>query len=195
MVEVKDGAIQVRDFALTRSPVNLDTVVTTDRRRSLGIGLEGFEERRRKGFGKFIDSTELNSKEYRTLTDLLRTISGVSLVSPPYCGQPYAEGTRRLQRRYNCIDDHSYRVAMGGNLCAMQVMLDGTQFIPGKKIDNGEPAADPTHDWRSTMDIATVPLRDVTAIEVYRRNGEVPMEYRGNETECGMIMLWTRRGR
>jgi hypothetical protein len=161
----------------------------------MGIGLEGFEERQRKGFGKFIDSTELNSKEYRTLTDLLRTVSGVALVSPPYCGQPYAEGTRRLQRRYNCIDDRSYRVAMGANLCAMQVMLDGTQFIPGKKIDNAEPPTDPTHDWRSTMDIATVPLRDVTAIEIYRRNGEVPMEFRGNETECGMVMIWTRRGR
>ncbi|MDB4914269.1 MAG: hypothetical protein JWM95_1913 [Gemmatimonadetes bacterium] len=193
VADVKDGAMQARDFSMSRAPVNLDTLVIKDQ-RSFGVGLAGFEDRRRKGFGKFIDSTELRSRDYRAMGDLLRSISGVSLANPPYCGQPFARGTQRLVRRYNCIDNRSYLVAMGGPMCAMQVMLDGVSFIPGKKIDNEEPPSDPPNDWTSTIDIASVPLRDVTAIEVYRRNGEVPMEYRSNSTECGLILLWTRRG-
>ncbi len=36
---------------------------------------------------------------------------------------------------------------------------------------------------------------DVFAIEAYRRPSEVPTEYRGANSACGVLLIWTRRGR
>ena len=36
---------------------------------------------------------------------------------------------------------------------------------------------------------------DVIAIEVYRRASEIPPEYGGPESGCGVLLIWTRRGR
>jgi hypothetical protein len=36
---------------------------------------------------------------------------------------------------------------------------------------------------------------DVFAIEAYRRPSEIPTEYRGANSACGMLLIWTMRGR
>jgi hypothetical protein len=35
---------------------------------------------------------------------------------------------------------------------------------------------------------------DVYAIEAYRRPSEIPTEYRGAESACGVLLIWTARG-
>jgi len=51
-------------------------------------------------------------------------------------------------------------------------------------------------DGRLTTDDidGTVDPQDVLAIEVYRRPAEVPAEYGGSASGCGVLVIWTRRG-
>jgi hypothetical protein len=65
---------------------------------------EEFEERRRMGFGSFIDSTVLRNSEQLRLPDVLRRVNGISLV----------------QRR-----NTAYAVSIRRPGCYVQVILDG----------------------------------------------------------------------
>jgi len=65
-------ASMVREGAQQLDPVEVKALPAAPR----GIWREGFEERRRIGFGKFIDSTELRRNEQRRASDLLRGIPG-----------------------------------------------------------------------------------------------------------------------
>ena len=191
---VAAGETRTKDITLTRSPQALDTVKVSDSRKQLGVGLAGFEDRKRLGFGHFIDSTFLKENEHRKLADIFRNIQGVELKNPPFCGQPYSVGIVRAIRRINCVSSRQHLVALGGELCAIQVMVDGAVYIPGKHIDTDEPPRDPSNDWTTTYDISSFQVSDLIAMEVYRRSA-VPMEYRGHDTDCGLVLLWTKRGR
>ncbi len=191
---VAQGETRTKDITLTRSPQALDTVKVSDTRKQLGVGLAGFDDRKRLGFGHFIDSTFLQQNEHRKLADVLRMVQGIELKQPPFCGQPYSVGIQRLIRRINCISNRNYLVAMGGADCAIQIMVDGAVYVPGKRIDTDEPPRDPSNDWTTTYDISSFQVSELVAMEVYRRSA-VPMEYRGYDTECGLILMWTKRGR
>src|SRR5882762_10201776 len=58
LVTITAGQTRALDILLVRMPVALDTIAVTGRPTlGVGAGLEAFEERRRLGFGKFVDST------------------------------------------------------------------------------------------------------------------------------------------
>lgn len=38
----------------------------------------------------------------------------------------------------------------------------------------------------------TTPINDVQAIEIYRGAGEIPAEFTGSESGCGVIVIWTK---
>lgn len=69
----------------------------------------------------------------------------------------------------------SSRAARGN--CAVRVLLDGIEFR-----------------WGSTT-IDDIPTFDIEAIEVFRSIAELPPEMAGPESSCGVIAIWTRRGR
>ncbi len=64
-----------------------------------------------------------------------------------------------------------------GNCSAPLVYIDGIQSMVG------------------TEDLKTISPLDIAGIEVYRRPVEVPAEYGGSMSGCGVIVLWTGRGR
>jgi outer membrane cobalamin receptor len=69
----------------------------------------------------------------------------------------------------------SSRAARGN--CSARVLLDGIEFRWGS----------------STID--DIPTFDIEAIEVFRTIAELPPEMAGPESSCGVIAVWTRRGR
>jgi hypothetical protein len=84
--------------------------------------------------------------------------------------------------------DEAYRIASGrastsisrADWCWMDVYLDG-QLVQ-------------SHDHPDqARNLDQVALRDVEAVEVYRGAAEVPTEYRGSTSACGVVLLWTRR--
>lgn len=67
--------------------------------------------------------------------------------------------------------------------CYMTVYLDGVALY--RSGARGEIPPDFAYE---------LSIRSFEAIEIYRSLAELPMEFAGRDSECGVIALWTRRG-
>jgi hypothetical protein len=76
----------------------------------------------------------------------------------------------------------------GPSPCWMGVILDGVTLY--KAVSTGHVSSFPPPDFRKDFQVD-----NIEAIEVYRSASEVPMEFGGNSASCGVIVLWTTRGR
>ena len=176
------GPLTARVLFTNNEPVNrqiflsrvvvLDSVNTVAQRTRLGVGLAAFEERRRMGFGKFIDSEMLRKNEHRRLPDVMRDLGGISIYTPPKCLR-CENPPGNMQIAYN-----------PRTRCYFRVFLDGV--VVGKGVD-GPPA------WRGQLDLNGELLSSIEAVEVYRGYSEVPLAYGGANSQCGIVLLWTRQ--
>ncbi|MFN2317233.1 MAG: carboxypeptidase regulatory-like domain-containing protein [Gemmatimonadales bacterium] len=157
---------------LVRSNVVLEPIeVIGETPRPRGDGLEAFEERRRMGFGKFIDSTEMRRSEHIRLDDLLKR-HGVAIVEVSGSMVP-------LNPRY--------RGLMGGYNCALSIYLDGVRIGEGGRSEvsglNFE-----------LLDVRRlIKTHQLAAAEVYFGAGSVPAQFGGASGGCGAVVLWSRR--
>jgi hypothetical protein len=118
------------EITLERAIVHLAPLEVTEAppRRPRGLGREAFEERRRMGFGEFIDSTVLRRHEHLQLPDLLRRYQGI-YVRPT---DSFGGGVAMSARRY----------------CPMQVFLDGAILY--------RPGQGPPPDLKRLVDISSL---------------------------------------
>jgi hypothetical protein len=183
-VQFLPGDAVERNFTLGQSATALDTVRVSDSHRPL-TGRTAFYDRKARGFGRFMDSTELRKLPDLRMATVLQSEFGLFPVAPPVCSL--------TGRRNNCVGSVSTRVAVGRGLCALKVILDGMVVGPGGEIDNSPARPDPRHNWDVAFDISSLNSASLEKVEVYRRESEVPPEYQSNDTQCGLLLLWTRQ--
>lgn len=105
---VRTSALLIRgdttrlEIRMTAEGVELDSIVVTEK-PVISMGLDGFAERKSRGFGIFFDSTELRRRDQLTSADLLGRFASIVIQRQP--GGHYAVNTR--------------------SNCAMAVRLDG----------------------------------------------------------------------
>lgn len=108
------------------STVRLDPIVVTAAPNApRGIGVEAFEERRRLGFGKFIDSTLLRRSEHRQLSHLLEGFPGI-LFERTIKSRERIPYSTRMQRERKCY---------------LAVYLDGSPLPAPVDVNMFEPAS------------------------------------------------------
>ena len=170
---VKADAIMVPERAQQLEPLEAAGRVPR------GIGREGFEERRRLGFGEFIDSAEMRRADGRKLSDLLRGRRGLRLVQfqvrIPGPGGEFRLGPTQLRAASATGNDFD------GRACWMSVYLDGIAIY--REGFAGDPP-DLSRDHA---------VSSLESIEIYRSGAEIPMEFGGSSGGCGVLVLWTRR--
>ena len=116
------------DARLVPEGVRLDpVVVVAEPRGPKGYGVEAFEERKRLGFGRFIDSTELRRSEHLRIADLLRRGTGISVVERRGASPPTTKA-------------YSTRFQNSNGPCEMLLFLDG-MYLP----DGNLAPFDPSH--------------------------------------------------
>jgi hypothetical protein len=170
------------DVTLVRQGVQqLDPLeVTAAPARPRGIGREALEERRRMGFGRFIDSTDLRRMEHRRVSDVLRGIPGLNLVRFSDC--PPSQGCMVEERAASGRGETSMFRGGRDTYCWMTVYLDGAYLYRSGGI--GKPP-----DFSRDIRVAAL-----ESIEIYRSASEAPPEFSGAVGGCGVIVLWSRRG-
>jgi hypothetical protein len=173
-----DGRVE-RTYVLAPSLAVLDSVrVTAKERKYLSPGLNGFEERRKLGFGHFITDSVLRRYDNDRLSDLLRRISGVSLI--PYRSGLYAGSTRSVGGTTRVLVDPSDQRSPKG--CWSTIYLDGALIYSVVAGNRGAPVP----DYNSFQVI------DLGAVEFYSGGATIPVQYNATEYGCGTVLLWTR---
>lgn len=123
------------------------------------------------GFGRFVLPEEMRRSEHMGLHDVLRR-QGVNVMP---------QGNRWIPMH------PTSRNALGQLDCQMSVYLDGILVHKGGRF--GVSTVDVDLDLRRGFDISAL-----TAIEIYSRAGQVPIQFSGAEASCGVVVLWSRRG-
>ena len=143
-----------------------------------------FERRRRRGNGAYLTRQQIDQMHASRLTDLLRTLPGVS-VEPNESGALVVELRRAKTFVFEPVtvarnDSSASSAAPGQTSGKLNVRKCPAAFqVDGLPIDGG-----------GTVDIEVRP-ETVEAIEVYSA-GQVPIELGVRNTECGVVMIWTR---
>ncbi len=139
--------------------------------RRIGMDQAGYINRRRLGFGQYLDQKEIATRF--DMESALRRVNGIEVART-------LGGLQIRARRPGCSEP---AIVIDG-VPAMR--SSGGSTIP---LDGGAPA--PMMSVSETRIDALNP-RDVVAVEFYAGTGAVPMEYaNGDRPPCGMLLIWT----
>ena len=148
----------------------VEAVVTAPPPTVPDLRLNGFYERMKFNNGIFVDQAEIEKRNQRLVSDLIRSKQGVNL-------RPDVGGEQLIWFRSNELP--SLNEGQIIRLCGPSIYVDG---IVVHRSD-GEKAS-PIDVFVKTLDLA--------GIEIYRRPSQVPEQYGGAQSACGVVLLWTR---
>lgn len=181
-------------YRLRRIPVMLDAVEVSAAAMRRYLELTGFYDRQRGDFGHYITPADIEKRQAATVTDLLRGLPGVNLVAM----SDGSVGPRSVQLRGSNLSH--------GGVCRPRVFVDGIMYARGdsrpKRLDDPLDVEQAIDEQLQSIDEG-LSLDDIghpstiAAIEVYRSSSQVPVQFGGTsvETQCGVIVIWTRTGR
>lgn len=141
------GAILEATLALERAPIEMEGIEIVDERIDPSLERRGYYRRKASGVGKYIEREELEERGKVLLSDALRGVAGVRIVTLD--GQKVAVTMRR------------------GSPCPMRVFIDGSRLSSGSA---GPPQSD-------AVDLNMWALNEVAAIEVYTGLSQIPIQY------------------
>lgn len=156
---------------------SLDTVAVT----ALGP-IESFEENRRRGIGAFITRGDLERQRGRKMSEILEQLRGMRIV-PASGGKAYVSSGRRSVvslRPVNPPDDN--RLVPDQSYCLAQVYVNDAIVYSGTP---GEPV----------FDINSLSPDQIEAVEYYATPASTPLKYSRRSSECGVVVIHTRRSR
>jgi hypothetical protein len=169
------GFAPARRVMVLRSDTPADTVFILDRaaqtlaavhvlaNRSGSRSFGGFEDRRRRGLGFFMEADEIVRKSGIYLGDVLRFAPGLMAT--------YTQKGRVF----------TMRAGYTGKRCSPAYFLDGIRWY----------ALDPDSNPILEME-HFLAIRDVAAVEVYSGGAETPIQF-DSGTGCGVVLFWTKR--
>lgn len=164
-VRVVGGRAQDMEVRLTTRPVELPPIMVTVRPRTWFSDRSQLESRIELGNGIFLTRPELEKRAPVLLGDALRGLPGVQVIGSG--GGLTAKYTVQLRGAAN----------LNSEICQPMVWVDGVKW------GNDGSAFNEVQGW------------ELDAVEIYRGASEVPGEFAGGEARCGVIVVWTRRGR
>lgn len=177
-VTLVQGDTTTANVSLMTDPFRLDSLtVTAPSGARVNPRLVEFEERRRMGIGFFLDSAYLRRADGRRMSEVLREAPNIRVL-------PSLEGASTI--RYFAASIR--RSGVRGEACFLSIYLDGIPMYRSGGVGGGS--------FGEPVDLSRdINISSLDAVEVYASAAEVPVEYGGHSAECGVILLWTRRGR
>lgn len=164
VIELADGETVNIEIRLGTEVIPLDAITVVTEARVPHLERSGFYTRQRSGFGNYIDRNTIDRYNPSQASQLFQAMAGVRVV--PRSGRSGGEPVFR-----NAI-------SMTGGSCLPAIFLDG---MPVRSSGSSEPALD---------DI--VQAMDIEAVEVYKGASQIPPQFGGDRSACGVIVIWTR---
>jgi hypothetical protein len=192
-VKVEPGDDLNSVFHLRRAPVLLSPVEVSARETRRFLELRGFYDRQRADFGQFLGPEDVEQRQAVRITDLLASLPGVHRVSMT----TGSAGAVFVQLRGSSLSQ--------GGVCRPRVYVDGLLYALGdsrpRRVDSDagtERQADEETELDQGLSLDDIGHPStIAAIEVYRSGAQVPVQFGGTsvQTQCGVIVIWTRAGR
>ena len=178
-------------IALEQRAAALGAVEITERTIAPGSGgLAGFELRRLRGMGKFITRADIEQRAPLVFLDLVGGVPGVRIIAVSQGrhivkmgrATPMLRGASRPVEANEVLGDEAGIIAE--NDCPVIFYLDGV------RLNNSS-----DRSLERVEAIYRLPVELIEAVEVYRGASELPAEFGGSDARCGVVVVWTRRGR
>lgn len=163
-------------FALGRVTV-LDTV-----RLKGAAAIPSFEENRRLGLGQFVDRSQLEQMRNRTFSSILANMRGVRFRTG-MGGSAWltsGRGPKSISGATDIEVDGEDYVRGARRDCYARVIVDNRIIFAGR-------------DREPLFDLRMIRPDDIESIEYYSGPSQTPSQYAGLGTNCGVLVLWTRR--
>ncbi|HMG71357.1 MAG TPA: carboxypeptidase-like regulatory domain-containing protein [Gemmatimonadaceae bacterium] len=163
-VNVNVTSRQPTEVRVTLGPsVNVLDPVLVTAARNYALDKNGFAARQRTGWGRYITAEQIAKRHPYQLTDMMRDLPGIRVV--------------RGITGSTVQDERSRTILSGGRPTGAcpRTYVDGFQWRIAEPGD---------------LDLFVSP-KDVIGMEVYRPN-EAPLQYRGVDDNCIVILVWTR---
>ena len=165
-IELSGTGLYELSMALNPSAVPVAPVVVKVEARVPALERNGFYDRKKAGQGYFIERPLIESRESRLTSELFTGITGVKLLHKPGGG---------------------YFVVLRGG---MATRLSRNPHCPPRVFLDGA-LVQAFGEW---YDLDLIQRNELEAIEVYRSPAQLPAQYGGAESRCGVILLWRRVG-
>jgi hypothetical protein len=173
---VRSGKLSVVEMSLPPQALALEPLVVFAEPRTFHLEMEGFYERKELTGGFFITPEMIEERMPLRTTQLFTEVPGATIVRDQM-------GNNAVQ--FNTSTSlMTMRTTGGGSraaACWPRVYVDGMLTHEG---GFGAPAF---------IDGLSRPP-DLAGIEVYRSPAEIPTQYGGPQSRCGVIVMWQKRG-
>lgn len=176
-VTFRIGVDEEAQFALGRVTV-LDSVrVETD------ATIPSFEENRKLGLGQFWTRADLAQLENRTFSAALMNFRGLAIRQARMgtaawlvSGRPPKSLSGTTSKR----PDREDAMRGAGSDCYARIILDNHVMYLGR-------------DGEALFDLRSIRANQLEAVEYYAGPSQMPAQYAGLDTNCGVLVMWTRR--
>ncbi len=164
--EIAAGATMQMPVVLVSVATPLDTVRVSSS-NGLTPVMRGFEERRKRGEGKFFTMKDIAQMQARSFTDILRRAPGIQV-----------QTVSGLFGNSDAV--RSQRGGFGTRVCPVVFYINGVVFPMQQDF---------------TINHFVSP-EDVSAVEVYSGSSEIPPQFNSSSysSRCGVVVIWTRQG-
>lgn len=148
---------------------DVEGIEVTGQRRE-PIFMRGVRERQQSGFGTVYTREDLEFRSGSAVQDILRTQPGMRIIRQIGDGQ---------------VGIQTGRAPPGvSRACYATVYVDGVQVFDAS---SPQPAD-------NVLQVLDLRADEIEAMEVYRGAAQVPAEFSGLGSDCGVIAVWTRTG-
>jgi len=176
-VTVGPGETVEVEIRVSAQPLTLEPLTVKGRQgpqRTPEMETTGFYEREARGFGRFYRREFIEARKQRPMANILDEVPGIRLfrdrAGTEYVIFDRAQTTGSLRRASKGEEDK----------CLPLFFLDGNRVAVGGRMQSVNDLVDATQ---------------VEAVEVYGSAAQLPVEFNSVDAGCGVIVIWTRRGR
>lgn len=160
--------IELQDSVIALTPLTVPAEARSRRLESVGL-----YDRAKEAQGAFILREEIEKRQPQRISQLLQGRAGLRL-------QPVARSVASGITRGDLVMRGGAQASMRSAFCFPRVFLDGV-------LVRLETTSAPT----LTLDDVANP-DEIEAIEIYRSASQVPAQFGGAGSSCGVVLIWTR---
>jgi carboxypeptidase family protein/TonB-dependent receptor-like protein/TonB-like protein len=187
-VTVPAGATATITVPLARCAPTLAPVVVRASQRKYVGRLAGFNERRDRGIGRFITRADIERLHPAHISDVIRTLPGVSIVVRD---NSTANGPARPDRRAE-MEGRAPSPTVADVTTRARIRLRGASCAPNVYLNGARLSTDPE------VDIDSFTPQMLEGIEIYAGSAGIPPQFSAPGSEagsrCGAVVLWTTVG-